>query len=201
MDSYAATSFGVRRQLSSARIIIVSGPPGSGKTTIANRIAHDLKIAILSKDTIKEQLFNSLGYDDRKRSKRLGQASFDMLLRIGKSIVELNVPVILESAFRQSDGPHLVETLGSTNYLQVYCDAEEITCLGRFRNRVISGQRHPGHADSEGESDLLGYFERGLFGVLDLPGKLVRIDTNNYSSLSYEQGYCDVINTYAEQGG
>lgn len=183
--------------MSSARIIVVSGPPGSGKTTIAIRLARDLKIAMLSKDTIKEQLFNSLRYDDRERSKRLGRASFDMLLRIGKSIAELGVPVILESAFRQSDGPHLIEALGSANYLQVYCDAEEATCLGRFRNRVASGEGHPGHADAEGESDLLSYFESCLFGALELPGELVRIDTNNYGSLNYEQGYRDAINTYA----
>ena len=153
---------------------------------------------MLSKDLIKEQLFESLGYGGREMSRQLGQASFDLLLRLAREFVDLDLPFILESAFRRQDGALLLQVLGARDYLQVYCECEESTCLSRFRERARSGQRHPGHADLDAESDLLAYLEQGLFGPLALPGPLLRLDTNDFSNERHQQGYSAVIRTYGE---
>jgi 2-phosphoglycerate kinase len=42
-------------------LILVSGAPGTGKTTVANALATRLQIPTVSKDAIKESLFESLG--------------------------------------------------------------------------------------------------------------------------------------------
>jgi ribosomal-protein-alanine N-acetyltransferase len=42
-------------------IVVVAGSPGSGKTTLAKGIAVELGIPLISKDTIKEALFDALG--------------------------------------------------------------------------------------------------------------------------------------------
>jgi adenylate kinase family enzyme len=41
------------------RVVLVSGAPGSGKTTIAVPLAAELGLPLLSKDIIKEQLFDA----------------------------------------------------------------------------------------------------------------------------------------------
>jgi ATP-dependent protease Clp ATPase subunit len=41
--------------------VVVSGAPGTGKTTIAELLAHQFKVPILSLDAIKEALGDSLG--------------------------------------------------------------------------------------------------------------------------------------------
>ena len=56
-------------------IILVSGSPAAGKTTIATLLSKKLKIPLISKDTIKEILFDSIGIQDRNFSKLLGKAS------------------------------------------------------------------------------------------------------------------------------
>ena len=47
--------------MSSARLVIVSGLPGAGKSQVAARIAGRFALVLLSKDAIKEILFDTLG--------------------------------------------------------------------------------------------------------------------------------------------
>jgi tRNA uridine 5-carbamoylmethylation protein Kti12 len=46
-------------------LVLVTGPPTSGKTTLARPLAHHLDLPLLGKDAIKEALFDTLGTGDR----------------------------------------------------------------------------------------------------------------------------------------
>ena len=73
-------------------------PPGTGKTTLAQRLAEDLRLPLISKDRIKEILFDTLGWSDREWSRKLGAATMELLysymeieLAAGRSfVVECN---------------------------------------------------------------------------------------------------------------
>ena len=57
------------------RLLIVNGLPGSGKTTLSRELAPRLGLPLISKDDIKELLFDQLGWSDREQSKRFGGAA------------------------------------------------------------------------------------------------------------------------------
>ena len=63
------------------RVVLVSGAPGSGKTTLAVPLAAELGFALLSKDRIKETLHDALGapVSDLAWSSRLGAAAMELL--------------------------------------------------------------------------------------------------------------------------
>ena len=42
-------------------LVVVTGPPASGKTSVAEELASRLGVAFLSKDTFKEVLYEHLG--------------------------------------------------------------------------------------------------------------------------------------------
>jgi len=52
-------------------LIIISGPPGTGKTTLGKRMANELHLPFVNKDSIKELLFDHLGWHDRAWSRKL----------------------------------------------------------------------------------------------------------------------------------
>ena len=60
-------------------LIIVSGPPASGKTTLSRRLAADLRLPLVQRDSFKEIMFDTLGWQDRAWSQRLGGASYELL--------------------------------------------------------------------------------------------------------------------------
>ena len=59
--------------------ILVAGMPASGKSTIAVRISKSLGIPMLSKDSIKEVLFDDLGFHSRAEKVQLGTAAMHIL--------------------------------------------------------------------------------------------------------------------------
>ncbi len=45
-------------------IVVVSGIPGSGKTTLATALGQTMGLSVISKDVIKESLMDTLGTGD-----------------------------------------------------------------------------------------------------------------------------------------
>jgi predicted kinase len=62
-----------------AGLVVISGSPGSGKTTLARQIAPRLGAVLISKDEIKEILWNVLGDDVVDESRRIGQAAIQLM--------------------------------------------------------------------------------------------------------------------------
>src|SRR6185295_8584245 len=65
-----------------AMYVLVSGLPGSGKTTIAAPLATALDLPLLARDSIKESLWDALGAGDLAWSRRLGAASAETFWRL-----------------------------------------------------------------------------------------------------------------------
>src|ERR1051325_5707184 len=80
-------------------VLIITGPPASGKTTIGRPLASALGLPFLSKDVFKESLFNSLGSKDRDWSRQVGLASTRLLFRCAEALLEAGHSCALESNF------------------------------------------------------------------------------------------------------
>ncbi|KKP88523.1 MAG: hypothetical protein UR93_C0012G0001, partial [Berkelbacteria bacterium GW2011_GWA2_35_9] len=86
--------------MSKTLLIIVSGPPASGKTTLGKIIAKEFRLAFLNKDSIKESLFDILGIKDREWSKKVGSASYSILYRFMETLLVANQSLVVDSNFR-----------------------------------------------------------------------------------------------------
>ncbi len=171
------------------RVIFISGPPASGKTFIAKRLSDELNIPLISKDAIKEGLFDKLGESDREWSKKIGSASFKLLLMLSNELFSKGTSFIVESAFRAGDEQCFQIPYDKYTVTQLWCNANDDVLLLRFRERALSGLRHSGHQDHLNLPELEGLLENKAFKPLDLAIELVSIDTNNFASQFYQDAY------------
>jgi predicted kinase len=146
-------------------VVVVTGPPASGKTTLARAIASELGWPLLAKDEIKETLFDTLGIGDREWSHQLGRASIELLVKLVRGQLEAGRSVVAEANFRWPG------ELPECRVVQVYCDAAADVLLERIRART----RHPGHLEDDPEH-LAAVEEslRGDYAPLPLDGPLLR---------------------------
>ncbi|MEY4745207.1 MAG: hypothetical protein RL272_1152 [Candidatus Parcubacteria bacterium] len=169
-------------------IIIVSGPPGAGKTTLASSLSELLGVPLLTKDGVKESLFDSLGWGDREWSKMLGAASIELLYHVIGTHLQAGDPLIVEANFLS----RLAETrLGSmlkehgAYPIQITCSAKEEVLNDRVRQRWDSGKRHPGHGDVALLHDRAPGWSVGAYGALNIGGSVYRVDTTDFSKVDF----------------
>jgi len=165
-------------------LLVVSGPPGSGKTTIAREAASRLGVAFVSKDTFKEVLYELFGSGEDVEP-LIEEAGLRLLLRLADAQLDAGIPFIVESNFdAPSDlGPVLdLARRHDVRLVQLYVRPRTEVLLKRFAERAASGERHPGHGDEpEDVEEVRRDLEAGRWNPLELPGELIEIDPDDES--------------------
>lgn len=172
------------------RLIIVTGPVASGKTTLSQRLAGDLHLAMLNRDRFKEIIFDTIGWSDRSWSQKVGAASYALLYYALEALMQTHQSLLVESNFQAHyDSPTLAALCRQYGYrpLQLCCTAEPGALRERYIQRVQSGDRHPGHADLATIERVPPEEWRGKLEVLELPGEHVLVDTTSPATFDYPQ--------------
>jgi predicted kinase len=71
-------------------LIVVSGAPGTGKSTIAAALGTALRFPVLSLDPIKEALADVLGLGGEDWSNQVGDAAAEVVFRLGSGLIEVD---------------------------------------------------------------------------------------------------------------
>lgn len=168
------------------RVIVVTGLPGAGKSTLARELARRYRLPVLAKDFIKEPLLDVLGATDAESSRKLSDASFAAMFRIAAEWVREGHGFILEGNFRpgEHEAP-LREGLALAQAAQLLCRVPEEERLARLAARENDPGRHAGHRLGERLSAAGPAGRIGADAFLDLPSaRFVHDGANGHTVLT-----------------
>ncbi|CAN5725036.1 AAA family ATPase [soil metagenome] len=169
-------------------LILVTGLPCTGKTTLGRRIAKELGLPFVHKDGIKEALFEHLGWSDRAWSKQLGRASAELLYYFAEIEVSVGHSLVIESNFDPIFATPKFQALKARydfTPIQIQCKADGDVLFRRFQARSESGERHPGHGDHLNYAEFKTVLLQGQLNHLALGGPVIELDTTDFQQIDY----------------
>jgi predicted kinase len=161
-------------------LVIVSGPPASGKSSLAEELGERLFLPVLSRDAIKEPIMDQLGSREDQGSHRIGAAAYAVLYAMLDQLLSAGVGVIAESNFACGEAERYLQPLiDRSRAVQLVCETSAAEIVHRYKQRDEEGDRHPGHesADPSTLADLGQSVLAGQYDPLDLDIPLLRVDT------------------------
>lgn len=184
--------------------ILVTGIPAAGKSTMAEVMSERLKLPVISKDTIKELLFDNVGFQSRAEKVNLGIASMEIMYYAAGQLMKAGEPFILENNFEYSSEHGIKSLMEKYQYsaLTITLTGDYKVIYQRFLERENSPDRHRGHVVNDcypekKENNLktlkaktISYenFVRGIeqrgFDAFCIDGRQIKVDTTDFSKIN-----------------
>ena len=182
--------------------ILVTGIPASGKSTIARFLAEAFGLPVISKDRIKECMYDTIGFRSREEKVKLGTASMQIMYDLAEELMRSARPFILENNFENVSKEGLLTILEKYEYkaITVTLTGDYKIIYQRFLERNRDPGRHPGHVVNDCypgskeinspvqisyESFVEGITQRGM-DSFTANGPQVILDTTDFGRLDRE---------------
>ncbi len=184
----------------SCPIILISGAPCTGKTTLSRLLSPALKIPLISKDGMKEAMFDALQFDTMQDegpnlSKKLGASTSELLYYLIEQHLKVMQPLIVESNFDNKFASPPLRQLQSSyevSYIEVHCEADTETLVERYLKRAQDGSRHPSHFDQERAESYQLRLQDEAWKPLEIDAHLLVVDTTDFTQVNFESILQDV---------
>lgn len=126
------------------RLIIVTGAPASGKSSIAAAVGEKICVDVISKDGFKIDLFEKYGFTNHDEKKKLSIRGEQMMHDAIRRYVDNDQDLIVDNNFKNFEEVRLILDQADTDVVVkcVCCVADYEKLAQRYNDRISSGNRH-----------------------------------------------------------
>ena len=131
-------------------LLLITGPPAAGKTTFARAISRATGLPLVTKDGLKELIYDIQPDDHQESSREIGRRGMKTLFHIIESSLTIGRSIIAEANFDRARASVDIRRIRERipfhlHVIELRIDPD--TQQRRLEQRLHDGERHPVHDD------------------------------------------------------
>ncbi|MCO4780872.1 MAG: AAA family ATPase [Candidatus Cloacimonetes bacterium] len=163
-------------------ILLIHGPPASGKSTLASQLSKSLKLPHISRDNLCEWMNDFLNNPDSKTAQELTHIGYDLMFKLLGELSKGLGSFIIEGCINPDSSSERILKLikdSPQDLVEIFVSADQDTLINRYLNRSKSIKRHNAHgAESKRGEELRQHLNQCIYRPLEISPYSIKIDNS-----------------------
>jgi len=158
-------------------LIVVTGRPASGKSTLAHLLAKEINYPLIARDELKEGYINTLDIQHDPFDNEAALHIYHSFFEVIDLLMAKNISLIVEAAFQDHLWKPQLLRLGDKAEIRIIsCTIELDLAKARFKDRLLANpDRHKFHGDNQHKES--GGLQTDAYVPINMDVPTLRVDT------------------------
>jgi predicted kinase len=146
------TGFSIFVSMNKPLLVIITGMPASGKTTLAHQLSKETRLPLLSRDELKEGYINTAGISHNEVHNSVAIHIYKSFFETAELLLSKEISIIVEAAFQDKLWRPKLTALSSKAAIKIIiCKIDPRLANERFTNRLSND---PGREKYHGDNSF-----------------------------------------------